>query len=417
MSNIEEKYIYEEEKPYIEMEHKFGCHNYHPLPVVLERGSGVYLYGVDGKRYYDFLSAYSAVSHGHCHPKICMAAVEQISKLTLTSRAFYNNQLGKAEKFLSELLKYDKTLFMNSGAEAVESAFKIARRWGYVVKKIPNDQAEIIMCTGNFHGRTIAIIGTSDDPERNTQFGPFCPGFSMVKYGDIKALEEKFNSNKNICAFLVEPIQGEAGILIPPPDYLKKCRELCTKHNVLLICDEIQTGLGRTGKWLCSEWFGVRPDIVLLGKSLSGGIMPISAVLCDDPIMNVIHPGEHGSTYGGNPLASVLVITAMTVMKEEKMLENSLKMGELLRNLLSKIQSPLIKEVRGMGLLSALELKKGGWLFSLISKKHGLLAKPTHESHIRLAPPLIITEEQIKEVASIIEVSLKELEQELEKKA
>jgi len=401
----------EKAKKFQELEWKYGCHNYYPLPVVLQRGEGVYLYDVDDKKYMDFLSGYSALNQGHCHPKIVKAAIQQIQTLTLTARAFFNNKLGPAEEFLAKLGGYDKCIFMNTGVEGGETAIKFARRWGYVKKKIPDDMAKVIFCNGNFWGRTIAACGSSEDPDRFKQFGPFGGlKFELIDYNNAEALEAKFKEDPYICAFMVEPIQGEAGVVLPKEGYLKKVRELCTKYNVLLICDEIQTGMGRTGKLFCYEWDGIKPDLVILGKALAGGIMPVSAVLGNDDIMLNIHPGEHGSTYGGNPLAAEVAITSVKVLLEEKMIENSLNMGEYFRKQLGEIKSPLIKVIRGRGLFNAMEITQGSWQFCLNMLKNGMLAKPTHGNTIRFSPPLIITKAQIDESIKIIAKSLSELE-------
>jgi len=371
------------------LEYDYGCHNYHPIPVVISKAKGVHVWDVEGKKYFDFLSAYSAVNQGHGHPKILQTLIDQASKLHLTSRAFYTDQLGLTEKFLSETFGYQKTLMMNSGVEAGESAIKIARRWGYVKKGISKDKAVCLFASGNFWGRTIAACASSDDPERYHLFGPFGGlGFEIVPYNDVTALENKFKSNPNIASFMVEPIQGEAGVVAPSEGYLKKVRELCTKYNVLLICDEVQTGLGRTGKLYCSQWENVKPDIILLGKALSGGFYPISAVLTSREIMDVIKPGEHGSTYGGNPLACAIARTAVKVLIEEGMIENSLKLGTVLFKELQSIKKDFIKEVRGgKGLFAAIEFheksKVTAWDFSMKLKENGLLAKPTHGTTIR----------------------------------
>ncbi len=401
----------EKARKFQELEWKYGCHNYYPLPVVLSRGEGVFMYDVDGKKYFDYLSGYSALNQGHCHPKIVKAAIQQIQTLTLTARAFFNDKLGLAEEYLATLAGYDKCIFMNTGVEGGETAIKFARRWGYAKKKIPENQAKVVFCNGNFWGRTIAACGSSDDPDRFRQFGPF-EGlkFDLIDYNDTDALEKKLKEDPNICAFMVEPIQGEAGVVIPREGYLKKVRELCTKYNVLLICDEIQTGMGRTGKLFCYEWDGIKPDMVILGKALSGGVMPVSAVLANDDIMLNIHPGEHGSTYGGNPLAAEVAIASVKVLIEEKMIENSLAMGEYFRKLAGEIKSPNIKVIRGRGLFSAIELHQGGWQLSLNMLKNGLLAKPTHGNTLRFSPPLVITKEQIEESVKIIAKSLEELD-------
>lgn len=395
---------------FLETESKYGAHNYHPLPVVLERGEGVFLYDVDGKRYYDFLSGYSAVNQGHCHPKIIASLVEQAQKLTLTSRAFHNNLLGEYSKFITQYFGYDKVLPMNTGVEGGETAIKLARRWAYTKKGVAENQAKIVFAEGNFWGRTMAAISSSTDPSSYKGFGPFMPGFALVPYNDIAALEEALKDS-NVAAFMVEPIQGEAGVVLPDNGYLKAVRDLCTKYNVLFIADEIQTGLARTGNMLACDHENVRPDILILGKALSGGVLPVSAVLADDYIMMNIHPGEHGSTYGGNPLACAVAITALTVLKEEKMAENATVMGELLRSELAKLNSPYITTIRGRGLLNAIVIKhanpEASWDFCLELKENGLLAKPTHGDKIRFAPPLIITKEQIMESVDIIHRSLK----------
>jgi len=404
----------EKGKKFQELEWKYGCHNYYPLPVVLSRGEGVFLYDVDGKKYFDFLSGYSALNQGHCHPKIVKAAIQQLQTLTLTARAFFNDKLGLAEEYIAKLAGFDKCIFMNTGVEGGETAIKLARRWGYVKKKIPDNKAKIIFCNGNFWGRTLAACGSSDDPDRFRQFGPFEGlNFELIDYNNTKQLEDKFKADPNICAFMVEPIQGEAGVVIPDKGYLKKVRELCDKYKVLLICDEIQTGMGRTGKLFCYMWEGIKPDLVILGKALSGGLMPVSAVLADDDVMLNIHPGEHGSTFGGNPLAAEVAMVSVKTLLEEKMVENSLEMGEYFRKILGEIKSPLIKTIRGCGLFSAMELTTGAWQFCLNNVKNGLLAKPTHGNTIRFSPPLIITKAQVEESVKIVEKSLKELEQQI----
>jgi len=404
-------FLSEKSKKFKELEWTHGCHNYHPMPVVLDRAEGCYMYDVDGKQYLDFLAGYSTLNQGHCHPKIVKAACDQIHKLTLTARAFFNNKLGVAEECLTKLTGFDKVCFMNTGVEGGETAVKFARRWGYTAKKIPPNQAKVIFCNGNFWGRTIAACGSSDDPGRFKDFGPF-EGlkFDLIKYNDPAALEAKFKEDPYICAFMVEPIQGEAGCIVPDKGYLKKVRELCTKYNVLLICDEVQTGMGRTGKFLCYQWEGIKPDIAIMGKALSGGIMPISCVLADNKIMDCIHPGDHGSTFGGNPLAAEISATAIKVLLEEKMVENSEHMGEYFRKLLKDIKHPLLKDVRGKGLFNAIEVTDGAWQLCLYFLKNGLLTKPTHDNIIRLAPPLIITREQCEAAAAIIKKSLDELE-------
>lgn len=398
---------------FIELEEKYGAHNYHPLPVVLEKGEGVFLYDVDGKRYYDFLSGYSAVNQGHCHPKIIETLIEQSKKLTLTSRAFYNNRLGEYEKFITNYFGYDKVLPMNTGVEGGETAIKLARRWAYAKKGIEENKAVIIFAENNFWGRTMAAISASTDPSSYKGFGPYMPGFTVVPYNNLEALEKALQ-DKNVAAFMVEPIQGEAGVVVPDDGYLKAVSDLCTKYNVLFIADEIQTGLARTGKMLACDHENVRPDILILGKALSGGVLPVSAVLCDDAIMLNIKPGEHGSTYGGNPLACVVAVKALQVLKDENMVENAANMGILLREELTKLNSSFIKTIRGKGLLNAIVINhknpEAAWDLCLELKENGLLAKPTHGDKIRFAPPLIINKEQIKESVAIIEKSLKVLE-------
>ncbi len=402
-------------KDYIEREEKFGAHNYHPLPVVLERGEDIFVWDVEGKKYYDFLSAYSAVNQGHCHPKIVGALTEQAQKLTLTSRAFHSSVLGEYEEYMSKTFGYDKVLPMNSGAEADETALKLARRWGYDVKGIPEGEAKIIVASDNFHGRTITIISMSTDPDSYKGFGPYTPGFITIPYNDVDALEEALK-DKNVAAFLVEPIQGEAGVFVPDEGYLKKCYNLCKANNVLFMADEVQTGIARTGKMLAVDHEGVRPDVLILGKALSGGAYPISAVLADDDIMLVIKPGEHGSTFGGNPMASKIAIAALEVVKNEKLAENAEKMGKIFREGIEKIDSEMIELVRGKGLLNAVVIKpkngKEAWDVCLKMKENGLIAKPTHGHIIRFAPPLTITEEHILEAIKIIEKSIKEIENE-----
>ncbi len=394
---------------YIALEEKYGAHNYHPLPVVIERGQGIYLYDVEGKQYFDFLSGYSAVNQGHCHPAIIAAMTEQASRLTLTSRAFYNNQLGEYEQFITEYFGYQKVLPMNTGVEAGETAVKLARRWAYEKKGIAPNEAVILFPAGNFWGRTIAAISSSSDPSSYKNFGPFVPGFQQIPYNNISALAEALQ-NKNVAAFMVEPIQGEAGVIVPDEGYLKAAYDLCKEHNVLFIADEIQTGLCRTGKLLASEYDNVRPDILMLGKALSGGVMPISAVLCDDSIMDTIKPGEHGSTFGGNPLACVVAVAALKVLRDQNLAANAQEMGVLFRSELEKINSPFISIVRGKGLLNAIEVihqnPNAAWDFCLVLKENGLLAKPTHGNKIRFAPPLIITRDQILESIAIINKSL-----------
>jgi ornithine--oxo-acid transaminase len=397
---------------YLELEEKYGAHNYHPLPVVLEKGEGVFLWDVDGKRYYDFLSGYSAVNQGHCHPRIIDSLIEQSKKLTLTSRAFHNNLLGEYARFITAYFGYDKVLPMNTGVEGGETAIKLARRWAYTKKGVAENQAKIVFAEGNFWGRTLAAISSSTDPSSYKDFGPFMPGFELVPYNNITALEKALQ-DKNVAAFMVEPIQGEAGVVIPDEGYLKSVRDLCTQYNVLFIADEIQTGLCRTGKMLACDHENVRPDILILGKALSGGVLPVSAVLADDDVMMNIRPGEHGSTYGGNPLACAVAITALTVLKEEKMAENAEAMGILLRDELHKLQSPFITTIRGKGLLNAIVIKhsntEASWDLCLALKENGLLAKPTHGDKIRFAPPLLINKEQVMECVGIIDRSLQTL--------
>ena len=394
-------------------EEKFGAHNYHPLPVVLERGEGVYVWDVDGKRYYDFLSAYSAVNQGHCHPKIINALTEQSKILTLTSRAFYNNVLGEYEEYITNYFGYDKVLPMNTGAEGDETAIKLCRKWAYQKKGIGENEAMIIVCEGNFHGRTITVISMSSDPEARNEFGPYTPGFITIPYNNIDALEKELK-NPNIAGFLVEPIQGEAGVFVPDDGYLKKAYDLCKKNNVLFIADEVQTGIARTGKLLACDFEGVRPDILILGKALSGGVLPVSAVLADDDIMLTIKPGEHGSTFGGNPVAAKVAIAALEVVKEEKLAENAERLGEIFRNEFRSIKSEMIKLVRGKGLLNAVVIApKGGkeaWDVCLTMKEYGVIAKPTHGDIIRFAPPLTITEEQLRDAMERIKKAFREFE-------
>ena len=397
---------------YIALEDQFGAHNYHPVPVVLEKGEGVFLYDVDGKRYFDFLSGYSAVNQGHCHPAIIKALTDQAQKLTLTSRAFYNNLLGEYEKYITEYFGYEKVLPMNTGVEGGETAIKLARRWGYAVKGIPENQAKVIFAQGNFWGRTLAAISSSTDPSSYNGFGPFMPGFGLVPYNDLAALETALQ-DPNVAAYMVEPIQGEAGVVIPSDGYLKGVRDLCDKYNVLFIADEIQTGLARTGTLLACDHENVRPDILILGKALSGGTIPVAAVLADDIVMLQIKPGEHGSTYGGNPLACAVAMKALEVIQSEKMVENSFKMGEILRAELAKLNSPFIASIRGRGLLNAIVIKhenpEAAWDLCLYLKELGILAKPTHGDKIRFAPPLIITEAQVKEAVQLIGKGLEQL--------
>lgn len=398
---------------YIDLEDHYGAHNYHPLPVVLNKGQGVFLYDVDGKPYYDFLSGYSAVNQGHCHPKIVAALIEQAQKLTLTSRAFHSNLLGEYEQFITSYFGYDKVLPMNTGVEAVETAIKLARRWGYEVKGIENNKAKIIVCAENFHGRTSTVISFSTDPGSYAKFGPYMPGFIVVPFNNLQALQEALQ-DKDVCGFLVEPIQGEAGVVVPDQGYLSTAKEYCAAAHVLFMADEIQTGLCRTGKMLACDHENVRPDILILGKALSGGVLPVSAVLADDEIMLTIKPGEHGSTYGGNPLACHVAITALNVLKEEKLDERAEVLGEQLRNEIRAINSPFIREVRGKGLLNAIVINhknpEAAWNLCMEMKEYSLLAKPTHGDKIRLAPPLVITRAQVSESVQMIEKALRILE-------
>ncbi|MBL7864003.1 MAG: ornithine--oxo-acid transaminase [Cyclobacteriaceae bacterium] len=394
------------------LEEKFGAHNYHPLPVVLCKGEGVFLWDVEGKRYYDFLSAYSAVNQGHCHPRIIRALTEQAKELTLTSRAFYNDKLGLAERLICETFNYQKALFMNSGAEANETAIKLARKWGYTIKGIPDNKAVIVAVKKNFHGRTTTIISASTDPSATSGFGPFMPGFDIVEYDDVSALEKAL-ANPHVCALWIEPIQGEAGVYVPKDGYLKQAEQLCKKYQVLLMMDEIQTGIARTGKMLASDHEHVRADVLILGKALSGGVMPISCVLADDKVMLVIKPGEHGSTFGGNPLAAAVCMEALQVVKDERLAENAERLGKIFRSRMNGLMSKTnrISLVRGKGLLNAIVINDSpesetAWNLCLKFAENGLLAKPTHGNIIRLAPPLVITEEQIHECADIIERSV-----------
>lgn len=393
----------------IDLEDKHGAHNYHPLPVVLERGQGVHVWDVDGKQYYDFLSAYSAVNQGHCHPKITQTLIEQSQKLALTSRAFHNNILGEYEKFLTGLFGFDKVLPMNTGAEGVETAIKLARKWGYEKKGVAENTAKVIVCEGNFHGRTISIVSASTDPDARKNFGPYTPGYVTIPYDNTEALAEALK-DPSVVGFLVEPIQGEAGVYVPEAGYLKTASEMCKAANVLFIADEIQTGIARTGKMLACDHEEVKPDMLILGKALSGGMYPVSAVLANDEIMMCIKPGQHGSTYGGNPLGCKIAMTAMTVVMDEKLAENSEKLGELLRAELQAIKSDRISTVRGKGLLNAIVIKEkdgiSAWEVCLKLAENGLLAKPTHGDIIRFAPPLVITKEQILECAAIIKKTL-----------
>lgn len=397
---------------FIAKEDKFGAHNYHPLPVVLAKGEGIFVWDVEGRKYFDFLSAYSAVNQGHCHPKITKALIEQAGTLALTSRAFYNNVLGEWEEYMTKLFGYDRMLPMNSGAEADETALKLIRKWAYKVKGIPANEAKIIVCDGNFHGRTITIISMSSDPDAYNHYGPYTPGFINIPYNDIERLEKELQ-NPNVAGFLVEPIQAEAGVYVPEDGYLKKAAELCKKHHVLFVADEVQTGLARTGKMLACDHENVRPDILVLGKAVSGGMYPVSCVLADDEIMLTIKPGEHGSTYGGNPVAARVAMAALDVIREENLVENSAKMGEIFRREMKSIQSEMIEIVRGKGLLNAVAIKptngKTAWDICLALKENGLIAKPTHEHIIRFTPPLVINEEQMAEAVGIIKKTFQEM--------
>ena len=403
-------------KSIIDLEYKYGAHNYHPLPVVLEKGEGVFLWDVEGKKYYDFLSAYSAVNQGHCHPKIISALVNQSNKLTLTSRAFHNNILGQYEKFITEFFGYDKVLPMNTGVEGGETAVKLARKWGYEVKKVTDDSAKIIFVEGNFWGRTLGAISSSTDPSSTNGFGPFMPGYEIIPYNDIESLKDSLK-DPNVVAFMVEPIQGEAGVVVPDDDYLKKAYDLCKESNVLFIADEVQTGIGRTGKMLCCEHHGFKPDILILGKALSGGVFPVSAILASDEVMLTIKPGEHGSTFGGNPVACEVAMAALNVIRDEKLAENAAKMGVIFREKLKSYinESKIVEEIRGKGLLNAIiindeENSDIAWNICLKMAQNGLLAKPTHGNIIRFAPPLIINEEQLNNCIDIIISSLKDFE-------
>lgn len=395
---------------YLQLEEDFGAHNYHPLPVVLDKGKGVFVWDVDGKKYYDFLSGYSAVNQGHCHPRIVNALIEQSQKLTLTSRAFHNNLLGEYEKFVTNFFGYEKLLPMNTGVEAVETAIKLCRRWAYENKGIKDGEAKIIVCENNFHGRTTTVISFSTDAQSNNKFGPYTPGFVIIPYDDIEALQNALE-DKNVAGFLVEPIQGEAGVCVPSDGYLSKAKQLCEAYNVLFMADEIQTGLARTGRMLACDHENVRPDMLILGKALSGGTLPVSAVLADNEIMLNIKAGEHGSTYGGNPLACAVGIESLKVLRDEKMMENAEMIGQLLREELQKLNSPFISTIRGKGLLNAIVIehanKDAAWELCMELKENGLLAKPTHGDKIRFAPPLIITKDQILECVDIINDSLK----------
>ena len=401
----------------IELEDKYGAHNYHPLPVVLEKGEGVHVWDVEGKKYYDFLSAYSAVNQGHCHPRIIGAMTEQAQKLTLTSRAFHNDILGKYEEYATQYFGYEKLLPMNTGAEAVETAIKIARKWAYEKKGVDETEAQIIVCENNFHGRTTTIISFSNDEGARKNFGPFTPGFIKIPYDDIDALEEALKNDSNIAGFLVEPIQGEAGVYVPSQGFLKRAKELCEQHNVLFIADEVQTGIARTGKLLAVEHEEVKPDMLILGKAISGGVYPVSAVLANDDIMHVIKPGQHGSTFGGNPVACAVAMAALDVIKDEKLAENAEKLGNLFRKKMNDYirSSKIVNLVRGKGLLNAIVINDSedsstAWDICLKLKENGLLAKPTHGNIIRFAPPLVMTEEQLLDCVDIITKTLKEFE-------
>ena len=400
-------------KDYMAKEDKFGAHNYHPLPVVLAKGKGIYVWDVEGKKYFDFLSAYSAVNQGHCHPKITGALTTQANTLALTSRAFYNNVLGDWEEYMTKLFGYDKMLPMNSGAEADETALKLTRKWAYKVKGIPANEAKIIVCDGNFHGRTITIVSMSSDPDAYNDYGPYTPGFIHIPFNDIERLEQELK-NPNVAGFLVEPIQAEAGVFVPDEGYLKKAAELCKKYNVLFVADEVQTGLGRTGKLLACDHENVKPDILILGKALSGGVYPVSCVLANNEIMLTIKPGEHGSTYGGNPIAARVAIAALDVIQNEKLVEKSQQMGEIFRREMKAVDSKMIEMVRGKGLLNAVVVKpnngKTAWDVCLRLKENGLIAKPTHEHIIRFTPPLIITESELMEALEIIKKTFREFE-------
>lgn len=400
---------------FIDLENQYGAHNYKPLPVVLSKGKGIYVWDVDGKKYFDFLSAYSAVNQGHCHPKIVDALKEQAETLCLTSRAFYNDALGPYEQFVHQYFGYDKMLPMNSGAEAVETALKLARKWGYLKKGIPENEAIIIACESNFHGRTITIVSLSTDPDARADYGPYTPGIEIIPYNDVDALEKILEAKGDkVAGFLVEPIQGEAGVFVPDEGYLKACSHLCKQHEVLFIADEVQTGIARTGKLLCSDHENVRPDIVILGKAISGGVMPVSAVLADDDIMLTIRPGQHGSTFGGFPLACKVATAALEVVRDEKLAENAAYLGEIFRREMKAIQSPYLTEVRGRGLLNAIVIQphngKEAWDVCIEMAKNGLLAKPTHQHIIRFAPPLVITEKELMKAVEIIKKSIRSLE-------
>ncbi|HNQ12945.1 MAG TPA: ornithine--oxo-acid transaminase [Bacteroidia bacterium] len=402
-------------KEAIELENKYGTHNYHPLPVVISRGEGVYVWDPEGNKYYDFLSAYSALNQGHNHPRIIEALIDQAQKLCLTSRAFYNDLLGEYAKYICDYFGFERMLPMNTGAEAVETAIKVCRKWAYQVKGIEENKAEVIVCGNNFHGRTISIISFSSDPDAKKEFGPYTPGFVSIPYNDVHALESVLSSNKNVAAFIVEPIQGEAGVIVPDDGYLSKCKALCQQYNVLFVADEIQTGIARTGKMLACDHEQVKPDVLVLGKAMSGGVYPVSAVLSSDEVLSCIKPGEHGSTYGGNPLACRVTMTALQVVLDEKLAENAERLGNYLRMELNRLTSDVLTVVRGKGLLNAIVIKpsndKTAWDLCLILKKNGLLAKPTHGDIIRFAPPLIMNQTQMEECVEIISSSLKQFTQ------
>jgi len=401
------------QQDYIDREDKYGAHNYHPLPVVLEKGEGIYVWDVDGKKYFDFLSAYSAVNQGHCHPRIIKALTDQAQDLTLTSRAFYSSVLGEFEEYVTKFFGFDKVLPMNTGAEADETALKLCRKWAYEKKGVPENQAKIIVCEGNFHGRTISIISMSTDPDSYKGFGPYTPGFVTVPYNDLDALAKELE-DPNVAGFLVEPIQGEAGVYVPGDGYLKKAFELCKAKNVLFMADEVQTGIARTGKLLACDHEGVRPDVLILGKAISGGVFPVSAVLADDDVMLAIKPGEHGSTYGGNPLGCKVAIAALDVVKDEKLAENAERLGQIFREELSTVKSDMIELVRGKGLLNAVVIKpkngKTAWDVCVAMKENGLIAKPTHGNIIRFAPPLVINEEQLRAALDVIKSTFTQFE-------
>lgn len=401
-------------KQFMDLEEQYGAHNYHPLPVVLHKGKGIYVWDVEGKKYFDFLSSYSAVNQGHCHPRIVKALKDQADTLCLTSRAFYNDALCEYEQFMHEYFGYDRILPMNTGAEGVETALKLARRWGAVKKGIPNEKIKIICCEGNFHGRTVTVITMSNDPSSYDNYGPLTPGFIRIPYNDVEALRRALEEyGSEVAGFIAEPIQGEAGVFVPDDGYLKQCYDLCHEHNVLLIADEVQTGIARTGRMLCSEHDGVRPDIVILGKALGGGVLPVSACLADDDIMLNIRPGEHGSTFGGFPLAARVAVEALKVVRDEHLVENAEAMGQIFREEIKKINSPFIVEVRGRGLLNAIVTKpingKTAWDICLKMMDKGLLAKPTHDDIIRFAPPLCINEQELREAIGIIRTTFEEM--------